>query len=121
MTMLRQVRLQCVPRWMALTLAPLALFSLLLLPAYAATAERAAGEATPDRKAAEPAFSAQRAQHLASLGVDAWHKAGTRGQGVKIAVLDSGFRGYKTFLGKALPKKITVQSFRADGNLEAKN
>src|ERR1700678_2962744 len=39
-----------------------------------------------------------RQNHLASLGVDRWHAAGFRGQGVKIAVLDTGFRGYKEHL-----------------------
>src|SRR5262245_59802694 len=28
------------------------------------------------------------------LGAPAWHEAGFRGKGVKIAILDSGFRGY---------------------------
>ena len=51
----------------------------------------------------------------------AWHAAGCRGQGVKVAVLDTGFRGYRDFLGKALPAKVTARSFRADGNLEARD
>jgi subtilisin family serine protease len=53
--------------------------------------------------------------------VAAWHSAGLRGQGVKVAVLDSGFRGYRDHLGKGLPKQVTVQSFRLDGNLEARD
>src|SRR5438093_8749489 len=62
-----------------------------------------------------------RLAHLAKLGVDRWHQEGFRGQGVKIAVLDSGFRGYRNFLGKGLPAKVTARSFRADGNLEARD
>jgi len=58
---------------------------------------------------------------LARLGVDQWHKAGVRGSGVKVAVLDSGFRGYKDFFGKSLPKNVTTRSFRKDGNLEARD
>jgi hypothetical protein len=83
----------------------------------------AAGDATPDCgvPAAEPFPVLQRAKHLALLGVDRWHAAGFRGRGVKIAVLDSGFRGYKEHLGKALPAKVVVRSFRGDGNLEAKD
>lgn len=61
------------------------------------------------------------ASSLEKLGVPAWHKASVRGAGIKVAILDSGFRGYKKALGKALPKNVTVKSFRKDGNLEAKN
>src|SRR5207253_1270382 len=34
---------------------------------------------------------------------------------------DSGFRGYREFLGKGLPAHVAVRSFRGDGNLEAKD
>jgi subtilisin family serine protease len=61
------------------------------------------------------------AQHLADLGATAWHSAGCRGQGVKVAVLDTGFRGYRDFLGKALPDHVTARSFCSDGNLEARD
>ena len=37
------------------------------------------------------------------------------------AVLDSGFRGYCQYLGKALPARVTVHSFRDEGNLEARD
>jgi subtilisin family serine protease len=63
----------------------------------------------------------QRAEHLERLGADRWHAAGYRGRGVKVAVLDSGFRGYRAFLGKALPPRVTVRSFRLDGDLEARD
>src|SRR5262245_25796609 len=80
-------------------------------------------EATPDcgkpSPDADPAR--HRAYHLARLGADRWHAAGHRGQGVKIAVLDSGFRGYRQFLGNALPAHVTVRSFRQDSNLEARD
>lgn len=82
-----------------------------------------AEQATPDSDLhpTEPYPLLQRNCHLTSLGVDRWHGAGYRGKGIKIAILDSGFRGFRTHLGKALPAKITVRSFRADGNLEAKD
>ena len=35
-------------------------------------------------------------------------------------MLDSGFRGYRSFLGDVLPSNVQVRSFRHDGNLEAK-
>jgi Subtilase family len=62
-----------------------------------------------------------RPTHLALLGVDRWHAAGFRGKGIRVAVLDSGFRGYREHLGQALPERITVCSFRRDGDLEAKD
>jgi subtilisin family serine protease len=52
---------------------------------------------------------------------NAWHSAGRLGQGITIAVLDSGFRGYRDRLGRALPSQVTVHSFRRDGDLEAKD
>jgi subtilisin family serine protease len=70
---------------------------------------------------AEPVRLQQRERHLEQLGVPAWHAAGFRGQGVRIALLDSGFRGYRAALGKALPANVIVRSFRLDGNLEARN
>jgi subtilisin family serine protease len=58
---------------------------------------------------------------LEPLGVHAWHAAGQRGKGVKVAVLDSGFRGYRNALGKALPTSVKTKSFRKDGRLEARD
>jgi subtilisin family serine protease len=79
--------------------------------------------ATPDSVVLEPLAypSREREKHLAALGVDDWHRHGVHGKSIKIAVLDSGFRGYKAFLGKALPETVTVRSFRSDGNLEARD
>jgi len=83
----------------------------------------AAEEATPDASAAgavsEP--RRQRAERLADLGAQRWHAAGFRGKGVKVAVLDTGFRGYRAQLGKALPASVTIKCFRADGDLEARD
>jgi subtilisin family serine protease len=59
--------------------------------------------------------------HLERLGVTRWHEQGFEGQGVKIAVLDSGFRGYRDFLGAGLPPRVRARSFRADRNLEARD
>lgn len=86
--------------------------------------ETSSAGATPDSDT-EPTTDApldrEQAQHLAHLGIPRWHAAGYRGQGVKVAVLDSGFRGYHKFLGDALPARVTAKSFRHDGNLEAKD
>jgi hypothetical protein len=70
---------------------------------------------------APPAPAVPREKCLADLGVTAWHAAGHRGQGVKVAILDTGFRGYRDFLGKALPARVTARSFCSDGNLEARD
>ena len=63
----------------------------------------------------------ERAECLSVLGVDRWHQMGFRGQGCKIAILDSGFRGYRDFLGKGLPANVLAHTFRKDGNLEARD
>jgi subtilisin family serine protease len=103
------------------------LFSLALLisqaPATGPILRVAWQEATPDSAIypTDPYPAGQRLRHLAGLGVDRWHAAGYRGRGVKVAVLDSGFRGYRSHLGKALPAQVTVRSFRKDGNLEARD
>src|SRR5262249_45167816 len=75
-------------------------------------------DSTPDAKAQG---ELSRAELLERLGVPAWHRAGHKGKGVTVAVLDTGFRDYKQHLGKALPERITVRSFRPDRNLEAKD
>jgi subtilisin family serine protease len=98
---------------------------LLLLPACAPPAQpTVSGEQTaqehltPDRLEA-PAL--ERRLHLATLGVNSWHQKNLRGKGVKVAILDSGFRGYRQFLGKGLPDQVTVRSFRKDEKLEARD
>src|SRR5262249_2852706 len=78
----------------------------------------------PDLPAVElavPAWQRQQTQHPDRAGVGPWHAAAHRGQGVKVAILDTGFRGYRAHLGGALPDRVTARSFRKDGNLEARN
>jgi subtilisin family serine protease len=67
------------------------------------------------------AVSPDRAGWLARLGADRWHAAGWRGQGVKVAVLDSGFRGWQSWRGSALPRNVSARSFRFDNQLEARD
>lgn len=74
-----------------------------------------------DAESPAPRATAERSWQLRTLGAESWHAAGYRGQGVKVAILDSGFRGYRDSLGKGLPGHVTVRSFRNDGNLEAKD
>jgi subtilisin family serine protease len=77
---------------------------------------------TPDAQIiGEASAPPRRAELLERLGVPAWQARGWRGQGLKIAVLDSGFQGYRAHLGTTLPANVKVRSFRFDGNLEAKD
>ena len=71
-----------------------------------------AGLANPEIDSSPPL---ERRQHLDQLGVTRWHRLGCRGQGVKVAVLDTGFHGWREFLGRGLPKQV-----KADGDLEAR-
>ncbi len=101
--------------------ATLRLAALLILTPFLAAPARGADETLSPRRPTESAFVSERAHHLAELGVDRWLAVGATGRGIKVAVLDSGLRGYKDQLGKALPAKVTTRSFRKDGDLEARN
>jgi subtilisin family serine protease len=79
------------------------------------------GEEAAEPSSRESAAMAQRGAHLSRVGVERWHQAGYRGQGVKVAVLDTGFRGWRNHLGKSLPARVTTRSFRSDGDLEARD
>lgn len=57
-------------------------------------------------------------QAVAYTGADTWHRAGFRGQGTKLAVVDLGFEGYRELLGKELPADTRVRSFTRTGNIE---
>jgi subtilisin family serine protease len=71
--------------------------------------------------AAIPAAIPSQQQSLEVLGAPAWQAAGYQGQGIRIAVLDTGFRGYRSHLGQCLPWTVECRSFRRDANLEARN
>jgi Subtilase family len=99
-----------------LALAPLFFGLLPLAPVRAAEPPTwVAAEKSP-RVVAE-----RQPDHLRRLGIPSWHDYAYRGQGIKVAILDSGFRGYQSFLGKELPAQVQARSFRRDGNLEARN
>ncbi|MCC6169190.1 MAG: S8 family serine peptidase [Caldilineaceae bacterium] len=46
-----------------------------------------------------------------ALNVAAWHAAGIRGAGVKVGIIDGGYRGYPSLLGSELPAAVTVRNF----------
>ena len=48
---------------------------------------------------------------LAVMNGPAWHAAGLRGSGVKVAIVDGGFLGYPDLLGAELPASVTAKNF----------
>ena len=66
---------------------------------------------------AVPLQSSQLSRGL--LGVDRWREAGFTGYGVKLAVLDGGFRGYAARLGTTLPSDVVARSFRVGVDLDS--
>ena len=50
-------------------------------------------------------------QGVQAIGADVWQDAGFVGKGVKIGVLDCGFRGYKDLLGVELPDAVQARTF----------
>jgi subtilisin family serine protease len=116
---MRQTSFPLALRSRSALLAPL----LLALAAYGLllTTEGAAQEKAESVADPAAARSLEQQRHLEQLGVKAWHAAGYRAEGMRVAVIDSGFRGYRAALGKVLPAAVTVRSFRVDGNLEARD
>ena len=55
---------------------------------------------------------------VARSSATAWHAAGLRGQGVRIAIIDGGFQGYNAKLGGELPASVVVKNF-VDGQPDA--
>jgi pSer/pThr/pTyr-binding forkhead associated (FHA) protein/subtilisin family serine protease len=45
------------------------------------------------------------------IGADKWHAAGITGEGIRVGVLDLGFRGYLDLLGSELPADVVAKSF----------
>ena len=58
---------------------------------------------------------------LKQLGADRWYRTGFRGQGMKVVVLDTGFRGFRNFFGRTLPQSTYSRSFRTDGDMEVRD
>jgi len=87
----------------------------LVVPSFAADV------VSPSRDTGTPAPSQDLKELLKRLGADGWHSADCRGKGVTVAILDTGFRGYRNYLGKALPADVKAHSFRDDANLEARD
>jgi subtilisin family serine protease len=48
---------------------------------------------------------------LSLIGADAWQNAGYSGSGVKVAVVDVGFKNYLSLLGTELPSSVTTKFY----------
>lgn len=64
----------------------------------------------------QPLIQALVVEGVAVSGADKWHAAGYKGKGVKIGIIDGGFGGYESLLGKELPQSVNLKSFRPNGD-----
>lgn len=61
-----------------------------------------------------PDVQASNREMLRACGLDRLHQLGSRGQGVRVAVLDSDFRGYQQFVGTQLPRAVRLVDLTAE-------
>ncbi len=59
----------------------------------------------------QPAQGAVVSEGAAAHGAPAWHDAGIKGSGVKIGVIDSGFRGFQSLMGTELPASVMARCY----------
>jgi subtilisin family serine protease len=59
----------------------------------------------------ETDLGAYTTEGLSLINAPAWHAAGYKGYGVKIALIDGGFEGYSALLGSDLPSSVSVKNF----------
>jgi len=50
-------------------------------------------------------------QGVSMIGADKWHTAGFTGAGVKVGILDCGFKDYQKLLGSELPDRVVAKTF----------
>jgi len=55
-----------------------------------------------------PVKSPVESEGVELINADAWHTAGYHGDGLKVGVLDIGFKGYEDLLGTELPSSVTT-------------
>jgi Subtilase family len=60
-------------------------------------------------QALEKLFQASKNEGVKQMGADKWHAAGFKGRGVRIGVIDGGFKYYRQFLGSTLPRNLEVK------------
>lgn len=64
---------------------------------------------------AMPAQGTVVSEGVALHGAAAWHDAGYKGKGVKIAVIDLGFQGFQSLMGTELPSTVEARCYTSIG------
>ena len=59
----------------------------------------------------QPAQGIVVSEGAAAHGAIPWHKAGYRGQGVKIGIIDAGFAGFRALMGTELPSNVNGRCY----------
>ena len=59
----------------------------------------------------QPAQGAVVSEGVVAHGVPAWHAAGLKGQGVKIGVIDVGFKDFQSLIGTELPSTVEARCY----------
>ncbi len=59
----------------------------------------------------QPAQGIVVSEGVAAHGVPAWHAAGLKGQGVKIGVIDVGFKDFQSLMGTELPSTVEARCY----------
>src|SRR6187551_3648796 len=91
-----------------------------LVPARALTALARSGDVRFVREPVRPVPESVRGQGVAASGANLWHKVGARGRGVKIAVVDLGFGGYRRSQGTGdLPRSAVKVDFCGPDGFDA--
>lgn len=67
---------------------------------------------------AQPLIAAAAEEGVTLAGAENWHAAGITGKGIKIGIIDVGFKGYESLLGTALPQRVGFRSFATSGGTE---
>ena len=62
-----------------------------------------------------PAQGTVVSEGVALHGAAAWHDAGYKGKGVKIAIIDSGFQGFQSLMGTELPSTVEARCYTSTG------
>jgi subtilisin family serine protease len=91
-----------------------------LVPAQALTSLARSRDIRYVREPVRPVAESVRGQGVAASGAALWHKVGARGAGVKVAIVDLGFSGYRRSQGTGdLPGSAVKVDFCRPGGFDA--
>ncbi|HDS16212.1 MAG TPA: hypothetical protein ENN66_06300 [Proteobacteria bacterium] len=85
--------------------------ALIPLSALNQLAETAAVSFIKTPNPAIPCAGNYQSEALDDINADSWHSAGIEGQGVKVGIIDVGFKGYQALLGSELPDSVIANNF----------